>query len=453
LPEHLVIPARVSHAQALAALHRLEEADAELRPALAAAEEGVRAGALVVLGDVRRKRGDLAGATEAFVSALAAASSVGLDRISGEALRQLGLIDYFDGGLRSAEERFRSAHALAVQIGDERGAGWALQHLAWSATTRGDYDVADEALESAAEVFSRLEDSGGLSWVAGTEGFVRLLQGRLTEARELAGSLLPLGEAMGERWGVAALLTIDALAAAELGDIAGAADAAELAQRRFDEVGDSWGKALALTAAGIAARGADEPERALLLLSQAAELSEQGHFPMTQSLALVAAGYAHLDRGDVDGAQGCAWRASAVLAGLDLEPHAALGAKVLLAQAMRIRGQRDEALAEFDAALAVADAPGLLFPRRQALAHRAGVLLELGRIDDGLAAARQAVATPGEDVRSRVLALRVLGSGLRAVGDEDGAMASYAEALAVATSTGQRSEIAATEALMAGASR
>jgi tetratricopeptide (TPR) repeat protein len=446
-----VLPVRVTHAQALAGLHRLEEAEEQLAPALSVADERARAGALVVLGDVRRKRGDLPGARQAFVSALAAAAPAGLDRISGEALRQLGLLDYFEGRLRAAEDRFRSARALAEQIGDERGAGWALQHLAWSATTRGDYALADEALDAAADVFGRLEDSGGLSWVAGTEGFVRLLQGRLAEARELAGSLLPLGEAMGERWGVAALLTIDALAAAELGEVAVASAQAAQARERFEHMGDRWGQALALTAEGIAARGADDPERALERLEAAAALAESSHFPMTQSLALVAAGYAHLDQGSVDAARGCAWRASAVLAGLDLEPHAALGAKVLLAQSMRVRGQREEALAELDAALAVSDQPGLLFPRRQALAHRAGTLLELGRIDDGLAAAREAVATPGEDVRSRVLALRALGSALRAAGDEDGAKASYDEALTVATSTGQRSEIAATEALIAAA--
>ena len=59
------------------------------------------------------------------------------------------------------------------------------------------------------------------------------------------------------------------------------------------------------------------------------------------------------------------------------------------------------------------------------------------------------VSTPGEDIRSHVLALRVLGSALKAVGDTDGATSAYDEALAVATSTGQRSEIAATEALIA----
>jgi class 3 adenylate cyclase/tetratricopeptide (TPR) repeat protein len=449
LPADLVVPVRVAHAQALATLHRLDEAEADLVAALEANEDGVRSGALVVLGDIRRKRGDVAGATKAFVSALAAASSAGLDRISGEALRQLGLLDYFDGRLQAAEGRFRDAYQLAVQVGDERGAGWALQHVAWSATTRGDYALADETLQSAADVFTRLDDSGGLSWVAGTEGFVRLLQGRLAEARDLARSVLPLGEAMGERWGVAALLTIDALAAAELGDMAASIEEAEQARVRFEELGDAWGQSLAITAAGLAARGADRPDEALALLQQAAELSAAGRFPMTQSLALVAAGYVHLDAGDVDAAEGCGWQASAVLARLDLQPNAALGVKVLLAQAMRARGHLEAALAELDAALAVEGGPALLFPRRQALAHRAGTLLQLGRVEEAVAAARDAVAMPGEDVRSQVLALRALGSALRAAGQEDEARVAYEQALTAATSTGQRSEIAATERALA----
>ena len=44
--------------------------------------------------------------------------------------------------------------------------------------------------------------------------------------------------------------------------------------------------------------------------------------------------------------------------------------------------------------------------------------------------------------------LRALGSALRASGDEAGALSSYEKALAVASSTGQKSEIAATEALI-----
>lgn len=448
LPLDIVVPVRVAHAQALAALHRLDEAEDQLGPALDAVDDGVRAAGLVVLGEVRRKRGEVSSARQAFVSGLAAASSAGVDRLAGEALRQLGLLDYFDGRLRDAEERFRQAHDLAVQVDDPRGAAWALQHLAWSATTRGDYALADRTLDAAAEAFSRLEDSGGLSWVAGTEGFVRLLQGRLAEAREIAQSVLPLGEAVGERWGVAALLTIDALAAAELGDVDAAAEQAAQAAERFRELGDGWGEALALTAQGMAARGADDPDRAVVLLGEAVRICDTSRYPVIGSLALVAMGYAHLDRGDLDGAEGAAWRASALLAGLDLDPSGPLGAKVLLAQVLRARGQLDQALEQIDAALEVPGSAALLFPRRQALAHRAGVLLQLGRVEEALATAVEAQATPTEDVRAQVLALRVLGSALRASGDEPAAVDAIEQALVVARSTGQSSEIAATERLL-----
>lgn len=449
LPADLVTPVRVAYAQALAALHRLEEAEVELGPALAGSDEGVRAGALLVLGEIRRRRGDLTAARQAFVSGLAAASAAGIDRVGGEALRQLGLLDYFDGRLAAAEDRFDEAYALAHQVGDERGAGWALQHLAWSATTRGDYRRAEDALEQAAEVFAGLEDTGGLAWVAGTEGFIRLLEGRFSASRELAGALLPAGELAGERWGVAALLTIDAIAAAELGDVIVGADEAERARARFAELGDDWGESLALVAAGISARGADLPDRAVAFLTRAVELSERGRHPLTGALALVAMGYAYLDSGDLDGAEGCVWKVGATLSGLDLEPSAALGARVLLAQVLRRRGQLREALAELQAALGAAgELPGLLFPLRQAQAHLSGTLLELGRTAEALAAAEMAVATPAEDVRSLVLALRSLGAARRAAGDEPGALEAITQALEVALSTGQRSEVAATERLL-----
>ena len=117
---------------------------------------------------------------------------------------------------------------------------------------------------------------------------------------------------------------------------------------------------------------------------------------------------------------------------------------------LRRRGQLEQALEELDGALSAAgSSPGLLFPLRQAQAHRAGTLLELGRTAEALLAATEAVATPSEDVRSLVLALRALGSARRASGDEPGAREALLQALDAARSTGQRSEVAATERLLA----
>jgi len=450
MPFELVAPVRVGRAQALASLHRLDEAEADLVLALAGAEGGLRAAALVVLGEVRRKRGQVDLAREAYVSALAAAGAAGIDRLTGEALRQLGLLDYFDGRLMAAEDRFRQAYALAVEVHDPRGAGWALQHLAWSATTRGDYALADRTLIRATGLFSQLDDTGGTSWVLGTEALVRLLQGRLAEARTIVQSVLPLGEAVGERWGVAAMLTIDALAAAELGDVETGAREAERARAGFAELGDGWGEALALAAGGAAARGAGDPATAVALLERSVALAESNGFTVVACLALVACGYAQLDRGELGAAERAAFRAVALLSGLQIEPHAALGASVLLAQVLRARGDTALALAELDAALARAEVPALLFPRRQALAYRAGTLVELGRVADGLAAAREAVALPAEDVRARVLAYRALGTALRASGEAAEAQAAFTQALTIARSTGQRSEVAATERALAG---
>ena len=187
------------------------------------------------------------------------------------------------------------------------------------------------------------------------------------------------------------------------------------------------------------------------MLEDAVALSQQARHPLVTSLALVALGYAHLDRDDLEGAEGAVWRAQAVLGGLDLEPSAVLGAKVLFAQVLRRRGQLDEALAELDDALSTVTTPALLFPFRQALAHRAGTLLDLGRPQEALATARRAVAVQSEDAKSGVLALRAYGSALRACGEPDQAVAALREALALARSTGQRREAAATERLLAAA--
>ena len=430
-------------AAALVGLHRLAEAADELTLPLQSPDPTRRAVALVVYGDVQRRHGDTNAAAQSLVTALATASDAGVDRVAGEALRQLGMIDFRLGRLTAAEQRFGDALSLAERVGDRRGQGWALQHLAWSATTRGDYALADRMLAKAADVFTGLDDDGGLSWCAGTEAFVRLLQGRLHQARGLARSLLPLGQAMGDRWGVAACRAIAAFADAELGNVTAALEDGAEALDEFRALGDRWGQSMALIARGAALRGCGRHVDAVSELQQAVALSEEAIHPVTAALALGVLGYCRLDLGDAEGARTAAEEAIAALSAMDLEPSALVGLRVLLAQALRALGELDEAIVLLRQAEAVVEG-SLVFPRRQALAHLAGALREAGSPLPALRVIHQAFAVPAEDVRSRVVALRVLAQCLADCGDVPAADRALRQAWALSRATEQTSEQAAT---------
>ncbi len=448
-PAELVITRRMTSATALASLRRLDEADAEIGPAVEGATGELRPAVLVVLGELRQKQGRDAEAVEALTTALAEATEAGNQRWMSAAVRQLGLVEYYAGRLRRAEERYSYALELAREAGDGRGAAWALEHLAWSATTRGDYDAADEALAAAVELFGEQDDTGGLAWCAGTEALIRVLQGRLADGRATARALIPLAESLAESWGVAMCRTIDALAAAELGDVASAQEEADLAVQTMTESGDDWGRSFALIASAAAERAAGNPAEALRRFESALASADAGDHALNAAFAYTGAGLAHLDMGNVNEAARKARQALGVLVRMDLEPHAALGVAVLDAQVRRAWGEPEEAARRLREVLAAAPGSTLLFPRRQALAHLAGALVDAGSPDEALAVAREAVATPAEDVRSRVLAFRALGTALHETGDDAGAEEAYLQALDIAVATQSRSEEAQTRRLIA----
>ena len=114
-------------------------------------------------------------------------------------------------------------------------------------------------------------------------------------------------------------------------------------------------------------------------------------------------------------------RGESLLRGLDLEPPAVLGARVLQAQVLRRAGPAaSEALAELDAG-----AGRRRRRARPAVPAPAGARAP-GRHPAGAGAAgrkpwrppRRRSTSPAEDVRSQVMALRALGSCLRATGDD-----------------------------------
>jgi class 3 adenylate cyclase/tetratricopeptide (TPR) repeat protein len=427
--EDEMLAARVHLAQTLSSLWRLEEAEEQLAPAVASSADA-RAHALVVLGDLRRKQGSEDQARAAWVQALAAASDAGQPALASEAIRNLGLQDYFAGRLRAAEERFTEALDLARQVGDARAAGWALQHLAWSATSRGAYDQADAMLADAAGVFASVEDFGGLSWVAGTEAFVRLLAGDLLEARELLAGIEPAAQEAGDVWAVAACLTLDSITAALLGDVARATQRGHESEQAFAALDDAWGRVLALVAQGLAARAAGAHERAVEHLAHAVAGAEASRNQVLGLLALVVTGWVHLDAGEVSRAQTAVERARGKLEGQELEPRATIGLRVLEAQVLRAQGRPAEALALLDGPTA----GGMLMSEREVLAARASALVDLGRLAEAQECSTRALTAPGEDAWSQIQALVVRGDVLAAGGDDPCAV--WHQALDCVESTG-----------------
>jgi tetratricopeptide (TPR) repeat protein len=243
-------------------------------------------------------------------------------------------------------------------------------------------------------------------------------------------------------------MVIDALAAAELGQINSAIEESASAYDEFHALGDTWGQCMASIASGIALRGAGRTRKAIRRLEHASDLAAKGRLPLPRALAIAGIGYCRLDLRDANGAAAAAKQALDVITPLDVEPPAMVGTRVLLAQALRAKGDPEAALPLLRQAQHVADG-SLAFPRRQALAHLAGVLLDLGQPAEALTVVHDAMRQPAQDLRSRIVTLRVLGSCLDAAGDRPAARFALQQALALSGATEMRAELAASQKALA----
>ncbi len=439
------------HARALLQLGRPTEAlgHAEKIIANAGDDAASRVGALLTAGRAYRLLGDVERSYATWLDALAASESAALRGAQAEALRRLGMADYLGGRLAQAGTRTTDAYEIAVAAGDSRSQAWSLQNLAWVTTTRGDLAGADAALGRAARLFAEQGDPVGRAWLRGTTAFARLLAGRLTEARRLARVFLPFGERVGEQWAVGTLRAVVAFASAELGELDEADRGARRAYRDFAAASDDWGRGFALVVRGVVARGLGSVDHAYDLLTDALGYGEKIAHPLLIGMARTIRGFVHLERGDPAAAEADARAVLAVV-----EPHnvlepARVGPLVLLGAARLAASDVPAALRLLEPVATQPDGATLLFPRRQGVALYARALRLSGRPEEALRYARQAVAMPGEDMRSRVVALRELASTLVESGGRDEAYAVAAEAVRVAYGSQQAGERASSDALVA----
>jgi len=446
----LPVADRLVHAQALLQLRRASEAlgHAEKICANAGDDPATRAAALLVAGRSHALMGDRTRAYDVWQEALEVATAAGLAGERAEAMRRLGMADFLGGRLAEASNRFAAAYQVAMVAEDRPNQAWSLQNLAWVTTTRGDFLGADAALARAARLFAELRDPVGRAWLRGTTSFARLLAGRLIEARRLARAFLPFGERVGEAWAVGTLRAVDAFAGAELGEVAEADREARRAYRDFVSVSDDWGRGLALVVRGVIARGLAEPSHAADLLTDALEYGERTAHPLLIGMAQTIRGLVALDLGDPVTAEADAHAVLEVVKPHDVLESAQVGPLVLLALARLARGHAADALPLLEQVAAEAEAPSLLFPRRLAVAQYASALVAAGRAGEAVGWARRAAALPGEDVRSRVTAWRVLAEALAAAGDLAEARAAALVAVEHAYATQQMSERAAADEVL-----
>jgi tetratricopeptide (TPR) repeat protein len=449
----LSAPQRLVHARALLQLGRVAEALQYVEKIAANAtsplDAPVRAGALLLAGRGYELNREVERARAAWREALDAATAANLPGERAAALRRLGMADYRAGRLTDAGERFRSARQIAVAAGDRRSEAWSLQDIVWVTVTRGDFAGADGALLRAARRFAELGDPVGRAWLRGTTAFARLLAGRLAEARRLATAFLPFGERVGEAWAVGTLRAVGAYAAAELGALTEADAAARRAFRDFSADDDDWGRGLSLVVRGVVARGLGEPAHARDLLNDALACAELTGHPLLVGMAGTVRGFVHLELDDPAAAAADADRVLSRMASQSVLPAVRVGPRALRALADLAAGDTDRAIGELSDIAADAAEPSLLFPRRQAVAGYAQALLAAGCGGEALSWARRAVQLPAEDVRSRVVAARVLASALAAAGERDEALAVAAEAVREAYGTQQTSERLAADATLA----
>ncbi|MET8122338.1 adenylate/guanylate cyclase domain-containing protein [Micromonospora sp. NPDC005189] len=442
---------RVVHARALLQVGRVTDALAYAEKISAnAGDEATRVSALLLAGQAQETLGDQGRAVTAWQEALQVATAGGLSTQRATAMRRLGMADFVAGRLSQASSRLAAAYQVSLGAQDRRGQAWSLQNLAWVTTTRGDFAGTDAVLGRAARLFAELKDPYGRAWLRGTTAFARLLAGRLREACRMAQVFLPFGERVGEAWAVGTLRAVAAFATAELGDLAEADREARRAYREFAAASDDWGRGFALVVRAVVARGLGEPEHAADLLTDALAYAERTSHPLLTGMAGTLRGFVALDMGDCETAEQVA---RAVLTAV--EPHnpqapAQVAPRVLLATARLAAGDSATAVGLLaPVATAAANAPSLLFSRRQTMAQYAAALLAHGQRDQALDWARRAVTAPAEDVRSQVIAASVLAEALAACGRPTEALSCAEEAVRLAYATEQRSERAAADALRA----
>jgi len=270
----------------------LSGARADVEEATAEAEqlgdEQCRARALLVLGEVQQKAGDIPTAVETLRRAAHRFAELGDEDGRAEAHRQIGMAELFRGHYDDAERSVSAALEAFRSLDQARGEAWALQNLAWIAFVTGRLGKAERWLHDSVATFTEIGDASGRAWALGLFAYVRFHQGNVDEAEVLGTQILHDARTRGDRWATGMMLVLLSSVRLWAGRTEEAIEVAREAKAAFSAIGDPYGLAQSGCMVGRSLVMSGRIDEGFAALAEAHEVADQAE-SSEEAISLIVA--------------------------------------------------------------------------------------------------------------------------------------------------------------------
>lgn len=353
-----------------------------------------------------------------------------------EALNELSGLQLALSDFVTALDSSRLALSLAVEAGDLGGQAWAQNNLAVGTRALGDYTQTLKHYEQALALWKALKDAGEQGRVLYAMGVIHREQGDLDQALRYLSQALPIRRESGDV--VGELNTLLALAGVHQGR--GEREEASVCLERALELSrTAEGKRIegsVLQAMAPLQRFSGHLGEAVTSLQQARDIYRRSGDDQMEARSLHNLGSLYLDLGDLDEALRSYEQALELFGGKnpDFEVRLLNGIGWLL----YLRGDPAAAIGHFDRALALARRNNISSGIAQALGFKGVAYISLDRSREGLALLQEELVLHrrNRDRSGEAKSLLEIGRARQALGDPDGAAASFSEALALGRQLG-----------------
>ncbi len=302
--------------------------------------------------------GDLSRAEQLYQEGLGLSEQIGDRQGKAASLHQMAGIYLTRGDLSRAEQLYQESLDLDEQIGDRGGKATSLHNLAEIYLTRGDLPRAEQLYQESLDLKEQIGDLIGMSnskrWLA----VIAQRRGDLDTALGLYDETLQIAERIGDACGRSSSLHQIAGIYRTRGDLSRAEQLYQESLDLKEQIGDRQGKAASLADLAVIYRTRGDLPRAEQLYQESLDLYEQIGDRGGKAGALSMFSNVYWQRRDFDRAEGLL-REAIELSGQVGDLQAAAFNTVKLGQLTEVRGQGDEALAQFREGLALCERIGM----------------------------------------------------------------------------------------------